>query len=450
MSKKKKKIITTSICPKCNQIMSAKDTYCLSCGYVKNNNKKNFNMLYFGNKITEKTEAKENEILYSTSTKGITTARKIYNIIFALLGVFNIFLLVLPLFPLNNVYTQYDDISSYYHYIVNDTLLLDKQTNLIGLFKNVINYLKLDAFVAHSSMILFAYEIIVILFTTTMIVLGIILLLMTIFGLSKNDFVHKIKKVNGVLFAFSLTMIFAFNCYSITYIIHASFCLLAYLILYIGEIITKEKTIYLKQVILKSIAIVIMLVILIFSSSQLIEVNVTLGAKLYRYESIGATSNYSIMLKGFFIDVVQSIQCSSGDDSFVLLATVINYLKVIMHIAFVIIIIFSLISLIKSFPSQVTKFPLTRILISTVLFYGFIILLGFYNQLVNDASLNLYIEQIGIKEFTLLSDSAKLNAEKINRVFILKPGFYIATILYLPMCVYSFIANKICFEKTYY
>ena len=89
-------------------------------------------------------------------------------------------------------------------------------------------------------------------------------------------------------------------------------------------------------------------------------------------------------------------------------------------------------------------------MISTVLFYGFIILLGFYNQLVNDASLNLYIEQIGIKEFTLLSDSAKLNAEKINRVFILKPGFYIATILYLPMCVYSFIANKICFEKTYY
>mgnify|MGYP003302812268 CR=1 FL=1 len=86
------------------------------------------------------------------------------------------------------------------------------------------------------------------------------------------------------------------------------------------------------------------------------------------------------------------------------------------------------------------------IIISTVTFYIFSIVLIMFNQLVNDAAFYSYLQEIGSVSDTLTGDEIAI-LKDANRVFMISPRLIIAMVLYLPTCIYSIIARNQCLKN---
>ena len=97
------------LCPHCNQMMNAKDKYCKSCGYVVSTKKHvNHQQLHFGQKKLFDAKLKEEvngEGYHQELTKKIIIIRQILNIIFLFMGIVCFFMILLPIFSNDNLYS---------------------------------------------------------------------------------------------------------------------------------------------------------------------------------------------------------------------------------------------------------------------------------------------------------------------------------------------------------
>ena len=119
------------------------------------------------------------------------------------------------------------------------------------------------------------------------------------------------------------------------------------------------------------------------------------------------------------------------------------------HIVYVFFIVFAIVDLLKSLSKQNVKFPVHSIIIATVGFYAFAIFTILFNQIVNEAMYQKFIEAIGQDVYSQFDQATIEQTKLYNKVFALKPGMTTSMILSLPVCLYSIIARNLSYKKVY-
>ncbi len=436
-------------CPRCHQKMNAKDKYCKSCNYViRKDHRIQKAKLRFG-------KEKASEVLMSDDYKQENmmqnyTLRKLYYLFYLLVGVLSFFMIFIPLFSSNNIYTSSLEISKMYNYNIDEAFQLKSGSNLITLIRSISLYSKNNSHVLNPSYLLYGYEILVLMVTLIIVALGAVLIILSINGIFTGRLNKFYKRIVGAILAISMLMLFALNCYGVGPILLFIVCIGCLVFLYIGELMSKEKEFVLRHLIHKSVCFVLLIVLLSLSNFGLVNLNVTTGSSLYNFNVVSTNLvPNNLTCKGVFLEFIQFIQCSSGDDHFTKVTFTMNILSFVFHAIYLIFTIIACVSLLKSLSKRSIRFPISQIIVSTIAFYAFCGTLIVFNQLVNEASLNSYINNIGLGNYQQLTVIERNNIKEANEIFNLKPGFIISMILYLPVCIYTIIARKICLKKTF-
>ena len=451
MDEKNDKVI---FCPRCHQKMNAKDKYCKSCNYVlkRDNSLIQRAKLRFGKEKASEVIAGDD--YKQENTIQIHSLRKFYYLFYLLVGVLSVFMLFLPLFSSNNIYTNSVEISKMYGFTIDEAFTLKSGSNLFTIIQTISKYAKSNPHILNPSYFMYGYEFLVLIATFMIVLLGIVLIVLSVRGFYLNQPNKFLKKIVGIILVISMLMLFALNCYGIgpILLVIANFGCLIFL--YIGELISKEKEFVLKHLIHKSICFSLLILLLSLSNFGLVNLNVTVGANLYNFNAVSNSGMnlvpYNTTCKGLFLDFMQFVQSSSGDDHFTRVAFRLNILSFVFHAIYLFFTIAACVSLLKSLSKQSMRFPIIQIILSTVGFYVFCGTLIVFNKLINEAALNEYINYIGLVNYNQLSAIEQSNIQNANSVFFLRPGFIISMVLYLPVCIYTLIARKICFKKTFY
>lgn len=445
------------LCPHCNQMMNAKDKYCKSCGYVVSTKKHvNHQQLHFGQKKLSDAKLKEEvngEGYHQELTKKIIIIRQILNIIFLFMGIVCFFMILLPIFSNDNLYSYTQIISNNYSFKIPELFKLSQSSNFITIIKSIIEYSKINNNILNPSMMFFIYDFVILIAIISLVSIGILSIVLSI----RSLFFYKAniysKKIVGVVLAISLIMIIVLNCYGFGPFFLTLICSSYLIFLYIGGIISKEKPLIVRQLVHKSICCGIIIFILLVSSIGIVNLNIITGANLYNYTSDTSSnmvaSSY-MRCRGIFVEFMQFVQCSSGDVTFSKVSFLMNVLCLVFHVVSNFLAIFAFVSLLKSLSMQSIKFPVKRIFISTLSFYAFSVSLIIFNKLVNEVSLNNYIAEIGHGVFEQFSNSKKNELRLAYDVFTLSPSFIIAMLFYLPFSIYAIIAKRICLKKAIY
>lgn len=449
----KNKIIS---CPRCKSFVVEGDTCCNSCGYAfANERKKNIvTKLRFGKRkpSVAVNVIDENSVEYKQEqTKRIKVLKIVYNYLFLLIGVMAIFMVVLPIFSKVNVWTQASNMSQTYGFELKDYFKLSNKSNFITIVRILTSFKNESDKILNPSYLMFMYNFLIFILLISVIIIGIFTLIFSLKALIfKIQYVYS-KRIVSALLTISLLMIFGLNCYGVGPILLAFLCTSFLVFLYVGGILSGEKVFITRHIIHKSICFVAIMLILFFSSFGLINLNATLGERLYNFAPIAEASTdlapKYVACKGVFLEIMQFVQCSSGDKGFTNVTFAFNILSLIFHAGYLVLGIIACVSILKSMSKQNLKFPVYKMIVSTIAFYAFSISLIVFNKLVNEAVLNKYINEVGVIRYNALPKEQQNSIRFANYVFTLRPGFIISMIVYLPSCIYAIIARKICLKN---
>ena len=117
--------------------------------------------------------------------------------------------------------------------------------------------------------------------------------------------------------------------------------------------------------------------------------------------------------------------------------------------AFVFFIVFAIVDLLKSLSKQNVKFPIHFIIVATIGFYAFASFAIVFNQVVNEAMYQKFVEAMGSESFGSFDKSQIETYRNLNSIFTFKAGMIISMILNLPACIYAVIARRICLKRVY-
>lgn len=450
------------LCPHCNSLMNAKDQYCKSCGYViKSSNEKAQNLHFGRKKLSKATNNSDGEEYKQELTKRIVLMRQILNGLFLLIGIICFFMFLLPLFSSNNIYTYVNNVSgegnNLYNFALPECFKLSGHSNLITIIKSIVDYNAIKSPGINVSFMMFVYDYIILDAIVALFVIGVISIIFAI----RSIFFYKAniysKKIVGVTLTISLLMILALDCYGFGPILLAVVSGIYLVVLYIGSVISLEKPFLPRQLIHKSICCALLLTLLLLATFSAANLNVIKGANLYNGSTINAIANqdplnsHIVKCRGLFLELMQFVHTTSGDQTFTSFAVLMNVLCLVFHVLFLCFGTFSFVSLLKSLSRQSIGFPVKRIFVSCLVFFAFSASLVIFNQLVNEVSLNNYITtEIGQINYDQLTNAQKDEIRLACDVFKLRKGFIFVMIMYLPLSIYAFIAKSICLKKTIY
>ena len=95
------------------------------------------------------------------------------------------------------------------------------------------------------------------------------------------------------------------------------------------------------------------------------------------------------------------------------------------------------------------RFPIKKIIVSTIAYYAFSVSLLVFNRMVNEASLQDYVNYIGQVAYGKLNSYEVMMVKNNTRVYTFSVTYYISFVLYLPIMVYTIIAKNYCLKKAY-
>lgn len=445
-----------SLCPRCNQGMIANTRYCKNCGFdfqsIDNNEDKKLN---FGMEVPSSGEVikEKNKTTYSQKiTKPIERFNKINNVLFLLIGILSILMLILPLFSNGNFWSYYERISlgeGHYNFNIDESLKISSITNVISLISPLLKYPQnFDQIIGYSD-IMFFYELIVVMLVFAILISGIVLIVVGIKSIFFNYNSRHHRMIIGTILSLSSILVFALNCFGVGPIILSVVCFLTLIYFYISGVLTKEKKFMLKHLIHKSISLSLLLMLLFLTSFELINLNVDIGASLFNSYIREEIPTHIESCRGLFVEFMQFVQCTGGDDIFVDVTFKLNVACFVLHFAYMIMLVLSYVGLLMSFSKQSMKYPIVKTIVSSVLFYGFALVLIIFNELVNDAVFQQYLSYNNAS-LEILSDIEISSLKETYRIFVLKPGMIISMIANLPILVYIAIARNFCLNKTFY
>lgn len=445
-------------CPRCKELLRKSAKFCVHCGIVFENQKKIFSIqgLRFGKKH-ESAPIKvvdDTSITYSQNlSKTNYLLVKLCNVFFFIVGLFSSCMLFLPLFSNKNIGTYISEVASSYKFTINEYLLIDSSTNFFALFKGLIEFLKEGIKVFNPNMILVIYEMAVCFGIIILALCGLTLMTLSVISFIKGKQNHLCKKFAGIILATNLVLLCFLNCYGVGPDSLSTIGIACLIFLYVCSIISKEKQFLPRQFIHKSISFVLLVFLLVLSSLGLFKLNVTLGSNVYLFESLAnSSSNVDFTIvpcRGMFLEYIQFVHSSSGDELFKTLAFDISLLSFIFHIIYVLFAIFACVSVLKSLSVQSIRFPYKKVIVSTVAFYVFAILMYLFLQLVNEVAYESFVSAMGQNALAQLSKEEIEKIKEANEVFSLRPTMIISLCLYLPTCIYTVIAKNICLRKSY-
>ena len=443
-------------CPRCKELLRKSAKFCNHCGIVFENQKKIFSIqgLRFGKKH-ESAPIKVVDDTSITYTQNLTKTNyllvKLCNVFFFIVGLVSLSMLFLPLFSSRNIGTYINEVSSSYKFNINEYLLIDSSSNFFTLFKGLIEFVKEGIKVFNPNMILFIYEISVCIGVILLASCGLTLMVLSTISFIKGKQNHLCKKFAGIILATNLVLLCFLNCYGVGPDSLSTIGISCLIFLYICSIISKEKQFLPRQFIHKSISFVLLVFLLVLSSLGLYKLNVTLGSNVYLFESLAnSSSNVDftyVPCRGMFLEYIQFVH--SGDELFKTLAFDISLLSFVFHIIYVFFAIFACVSVLKSLSVQSIRFPYKKVIVSTVAFYVFAILMYLFLQLVNEVAYESFVSAMGQNALAQLSKEEILKIKEANEVFSLRPTMIISLCLYLPTCIYTVIAKNICLRKSY-
>lgn len=444
------------VCPRCQQKTYVDEQFCRNCGFdISTSDEKVVSTtLSFGlkeqvNVVNDET----NELSFTQNeTKLMRLFKKFHNIILFVIGSLALMLLFLPLFNDNNIWSFIEQMQEMgYKFNVAEYLSFDKKVTLTELFNPIMTYLSSDEKMINPSLFVFIYEALVLFLSLVIVLLGGLLIAL---GIRNLVYKHQIKhyKISiGIILALSLVLVLVLECLGIGPILLAIFSFLSLVMFYIWDIVSKEKRFVIRHLVHKSICAILLFVLLVFSSFGLVNLNAKLGVNLYNFLNypINGTIEAPLFVscRGILYEFVQFIQCSSGDDVFTSVTFTFCLLTFIAHFIYIIFIVVSISNLVRSLSKQNVKFPVYSIIVSTIAFYAFAVFSTVFNQVVNDAMFQKFVETVGTEAFEQFSVLEIEASREYNRIFVYKNGMLISMLLNLPVCIYSFIARKICYKK---
>lgn len=450
-----------SLCPHCQNRINVNDNYCKTCGYLLSNNQEDNKQLRFGkNNATTAVLVNEKSInKYSQNfTKNSQLIKTIFSFVFLFVGIFSLLMMFLPLFSKDNVWNFLSNITSsadeanttLYAYQFDEILKITPNSNFIVLFKNIQNYSTSNHRIINPTYILFLYHVIVCFCTILLSGFGIALIVLAIISIIKKQHSMYLKKILKILTSISTIMICVLNCYGWPLIFLTFFGIISLVLLYLTEIICHEKAFMKKQLLHKSICCSALVFLILISSFSLIRLNVVNGACLYNFKTSNEISQNYISCKGIYLEFMQFLQCSSGDNKFTNFTFLISEISLVAHLLFVCFAITACVNLIESLSNQGAKFPISKIMISFGSFVVFAVSIILFNQIINNAGFNNYMSAVGNSIANYLQTSDLNQIKDANKIFTFRFGLIIAMIFYLPVSVYAIIAKKICLKKTFY
>ena len=394
-----KKVDNKSIvCPRCKQKLISTNQVCINCGYdLSKENKTEEESLSFGldTETTIIKVNKNNKEISQVETKPIYITKVIKTILVLLTSLLGICFLIVPLFSTNNVYTYTETISTYYDFNgLDESLKLTNTTCYISLVKNLSTYFLDFNHIIDASFVFSIYEIIILFLVAIIVVTSSIVFVKALINLNLNRNYYYKGSV-GLILVVSLLLIFALDCSSVGLYILSLLSIFYLLSIYVFEIITNEKKLVLRNLIHKSISFVLLLTLLIISTNGLTNLDIANGANLYNMEPSRYNELGKMSCKGLFLEMIQYIQCTSGDDYFTKISLTINLLCLIFQVIYLTCIVLSLVNILKGLSKQNLRFPIKKIIVSTIAYYAFSISLLVFNRMVNEASLQDYVNYIG-------------------------------------------------------
>lgn len=446
-------------CPRCNELVKKGDTICSKCGYDFESVDQTIELtsLNFGLNEQENitTSSKVEDGTYGqVETKAIKICKIIYIAFLYLIAVLSILVIVLPIFSDSNFFTSALLMKEQgYKISLFEYFALDSNTNFFDLFEPLKTYSQNEAKVLNTSMMMYYYELFVLLIVGCIALSGGGILYCAIYHSITGKKSPLDRRLIGLNLALAMILIFALNASGFGPVLVASICGSSLIFFYISGVLSKEKRFLLKQLIHKSICMIALFALLVLSCVGLVNLNVDLGVNLFTFDSYptsGELLTDSIFsCKGFFYEYMQFVQSTSGDDVFTTVTFIFNILTFVSHIVYVFFIVFAIVDLLKSLSKQNVKFPVHSIIIATVGFYAFAIFTIIFNQVVNEAMYQKFVEAMGNESFGSFNKNQIEQYRNLNSIFTLKTGMVISMILNLPACVYAVIARKICLKRVY-
>lgn len=445
-------------CPRCNEKQKKSLKYCSLCGYEFSKQHKFFSIekLHFGKKektLTTKVEDNTSVEYRQKITKEIAGFKRINNVVFLILGILSMLMIVMPLFTNRNIGNYINEVADVYKFSIYDGIKINESTSFVNLITGIKSYLLLSNKIFNPTFILYVYEVLVSIGIIVLFVCGLILSILAIIGFIKGKQGKNSKKIIGVILSVSSILICGLNCYGLGPIIVTLFGISVLIYLYIGGIISKEKAFIPRHLFHKSLSCILLITLLFLSALGLSEVNISIGSKIYLFQSLSnngsAITPTIIPCRGVLLEYMQFVHSSSGDDNFKSIVFNISLITFALHAVYLCFTVFAAVSLLKSFSRPSIRFPFKKIVVATIAFYAFCIMFLIFGEIINQVSLDTYIQSIGRYAYEQLSNEAKLGIEKSSRIFKLTSGMSLSMILYLPTCIYTIIARNNCLRKIY-
>lgn len=436
-------------CPRCNNFLPLDSKECKNCGYSFEDNNKDSETLSFGMTTETSVEIFKNIEYTQAETTKLKKAQISENILAFIVGICSLLLLFLPLFAKDNFFSQCKELTNYYNFHIEDFLLYDKIPNLFNLIKSDLLFLgrgiSFDA-----SFFVGWYQMFITIAVVGMAVLGIILLIVAIRNLFFHEKIKKHKKIIKTIFIINTILIYAFAFNGVGSIILEIISSLSLLSFYFTDIFSKEKRFIKRHLIYKSICFVLLAFILVLTSYGLVNLNVVNGSNLYNTGEASTTILVNTPnvyhCKGLVLGFVELIHASIDDASFRFMATSFAMLNLFYQLGYITLLSFAIGNILCSFSRQSTRFPLTNIIVATIVFYVFAVMVAIYNHVINGIYLDLYVEKIGRYTYEVLSGSEKQSLIDANKIFTYRGGFYTALIAFLPISIFATYAKNRCYR----
>ena len=443
--------IVISECPRCHNKMIVQDRYCKSCGFdiLAENEKEK---LHFG-KEDQITAVISNDVVAPSFNKQsrikIDFYRRLRSLLMIILGVLSVFVIIMPILSTRNVFHYLDQVDDLYNVSIYESLRLDKNVNFIKIIQALNTFVNNADKGFNTSMMLFLYDLSIVLLLSAIVVNGIVLITFGIMSfINKKEFKYYLGII-GLDLIFSMILIFALNCYGLAPLIISISSLSLLIFCYISNLITKEKQFLLKNLIYKAISMSALLVILFISTFGMVKLDTITGSIMFNFEPMSdaiLTSKNYFYCHGLILELMQFLQSSNGDEVFTSYTEILNTICFFAHLVYLITTVLAFNSLVKSLSKQSIRYPITNIVIATIFFYIFLTSLVLFDKIVNDLAYDIYLEDNNL----FVEDSAmKKELYLKSSVFVNRLGLYGAITLSLPVCIFSVFARKACLKKKF-
>ena len=448
--------VSINLCPRCQQKLLSDTKICPNCGYDLDSTKTE-TILSFGlEQEVLVTSDETTEVSFSQEeTPLIRNSKHIQNLALYVIGAIGLLMMFLPLFNDNNVWSFIVNMQEDgYKFEILELLKINKYTTFVRLSKTLKEYIALNETVLNPSSVLFFYELLVALIILVIVILSVWLIVQAFVNSYKKKLQTRFyKNIIGVNLALSLVLIFTLNCLGLAPILLALTCCFALIFFYVTDLLSKERRFIKRHLVFKVICFLMLFALLFMSSFGLVELNVNLGVNLYNFKPYPLNNEIDVpnmfSCQGLFLEFMMFIQCSSGDEVFTTVTFSLCLLSFITHIGYIVFIELAMVNLLKGLSKQNVRFPAHYVMLSTVLFYCFAIFTILFNQIVNDAMYQKFIETVGQDVYANFDQQTIEQTRLYNRVFALKPGMTASMILSLPVCIYAVLARKLSYKKIY-